>query len=72
MFYFFLIYRFALDSEQKEKTGLFQRLEQVKQDLVEKRREAEQRESDRHELQSQCQKMLHMVEEKVKKRFIKK
>uniref|UniRef100_A0A915CT93 Uncharacterized protein n=1 Tax=Ditylenchus dipsaci TaxID=166011 RepID=A0A915CT93_9BILA len=59
--------RFSLENEQKEKEGLSQRLEQLKQDLAEKRKEAERREGERHDLQSQCTKLLHMVDERDRK-----
>lgn len=54
-----------MNSEQQEKLSLTQRLDQIKQELNDKRKEAETREANRYDLQSQCTKFLDMINEKV-------
>jgi len=42
-------------------------LDRLRQEIVEKERDSEQRELDRHGLTQQCSKLLQMIEEKEKK-----
>ncbi|KAL3085806.1 hypothetical protein niasHT_034214 [Heterodera trifolii] len=52
---------------QEEKEYLAKDLDRLRQELVEKERDSEQRELDRHGLTQQCSKLLQMIEEKEKR-----
>ncbi|KAF7633490.1 hypothetical protein Mgra_00007073 [Meloidogyne graminicola] len=59
--------KFSLKLEREEKENLQKELDRFKQEIVEKERDCEQRELDRHGLVQQCSKLLQMIEEKEKK-----
>uniref|UniRef100_A0A915MYW5 Uncharacterized protein n=1 Tax=Meloidogyne javanica TaxID=6303 RepID=A0A915MYW5_MELJA len=59
--------KFSLKIEKEEKENLQKELDRLRQEIVEKERDSEQRELDRHGLTQQCSKLLQMIEEKEKK-----
>ena len=66
----FNIFRFSLKVEREDKESAQKELERLRRELVEKERDSEQRELDRHGLTQQCTKLLQMIEEKVEIKLI--
>uniref|UniRef100_A0A1I8C1M1 Uncharacterized protein n=1 Tax=Meloidogyne hapla TaxID=6305 RepID=A0A1I8C1M1_MELHA len=59
--------KFSLKIEKEEKENLQKELDRLRQEILERERDFEQRELDRHGLTQQCSKLLQMIEEKEKK-----